>query len=119
MCLILVPFGSVNNSDSWLTHLFHAGSFQLLLPSQLLADIRRTFHSKPFCDAPLWRLLQDLPVQSIPISSGCTSVAGVAGMPVASGESSPSVSSRFAPRTHDRRSSEIIGVLCRSLARAS
>src|SRR5271165_12778 len=52
------------------------------------------------------------------LSSGCTSVAGVADMLVASGEFSPSVSSRLAPRTHDRPSdlySEIIGVACRAL----
>jgi hypothetical protein len=41
----------------------------------------------------------------------------VAGMLVASGESSPSVSSRFAPRTHDRPSdpAKTIGVVCRAL----
>ena len=40
-------------TDCSFPHLFQAGSFQLPLPSLLLADIRRTFHSKPCCDAPL------------------------------------------------------------------
>jgi hypothetical protein len=41
----------------------------------------------------------------------------VTGMLVASGESSPSVSSRFAPRTHDRPTdpAKTIGVVCRAL----
>ena len=44
-------------------------------------------------------------------------MAGVAGMLVASGEFSPSVSSRLAPRTHDRPSdpAEIIDVVYRPL----
>ena len=51
-----------------------------------------------------WRLLQDLPVQSIPMILMLHVGRGVTGMLVASGESSPSVSSRLAPSTHDRPS---------------
>jgi hypothetical protein len=108
---------SVLEAVSQVDLILHAGDvYDLTVLTQLwcTAARLRLRHSQH------WHLLQDLPVQSIPmilrldLGRWC---AGVADMLVASGESSTErLFKACAPYARQiKRSSEIIGVLCRAL----